>query len=38
MAQLHDDLSNRGFGPDDIENLPVSELLAYIDEWVSMDP
>lgn len=37
MGQLHDDLRDRGFDPNDIENLPVSELLAYIGEWVSAD-
>lgn len=34
MAQLHDDLPDRGFAPDDIENLPVPEFLSYIENWV----
>jgi hypothetical protein len=38
MGQLQDHLGNRGFDPRDIENLPVSELLAYIGDWVTRDP
>lgn len=38
MGQLHDHLGHRGFDHNDIENLPVSELLAYIGAWVSRDP
>lgn len=38
MGQLQRHLGNRGFDPNDIENLPVSELMRYIGEWVSRAP
>jgi hypothetical protein len=38
MAQLHDDLRDRGFDHNDIENLPVPEFLAYIARWISLHP
>lgn len=37
MAQLYDELPGRGFDRHDIENLPVSELLAYMEEWVAQN-
>lgn len=35
MAQLHEDLRERGFDHGDIEKLPLPELVTYFGTWVS---
>ena len=34
MADNYDELKSRGFSDQDVENLPVGELIVYIEEWV----
>jgi hypothetical protein len=34
MARNYDDLKARGFSNEDIERLPIGELMRYMKNWV----
>jgi hypothetical protein len=38
MAANYEYLTVRGYSPSDIERLPVDELMAYMQEWISSKP